>query len=87
MYLYVCENTDYILLLLQLLLTPVLPPAQPPSPLQPSLQPPHPSLHRVMDPELGCTEQLHDRMHFYIEVAWICSTGIGILLFLVQVLY
>ena len=30
-------------------------------------------------------DSLHDRMHCYIELAWICSTGLGILLFLVQV--
>ena len=29
-------------------------------------------------------ESPHDRMHKYIEMAWIFSTGIGILLFLVQ---
>ena len=29
-------------------------------------------------------ESPHDRMHVYIELAWIFSTGIGILLFIVQ---
>lgn len=29
-------------------------------------------------------ESPHDRMHWYIEMAWIFSTGIGILLFLAQ---
>ncbi len=29
-------------------------------------------------------ESPHDRMHKYIEMAWIFSTGIGILLFLIQ---
>ncbi len=29
-------------------------------------------------------ESPHDKMHWYIEAAWILSTGIGILLFLVQ---
>ena len=29
-------------------------------------------------------ESPHDRMRCYIEMAWICSTGIGILLFLIQ---
>ena len=30
-------------------------------------------------------ESPHDRMRCYIEMAWISSTGVGILLFLVQV--
>lgn len=29
-------------------------------------------------------ESPHDKMHWYIELAWIFSTGIGILLFLVE---
>jgi calcium release-activated calcium channel protein 1 len=29
-------------------------------------------------------ESPHDRMHWYIELAWIFSTGIGILLFIIQ---
>lgn len=29
-------------------------------------------------------ESPHDRMHVYIELAWIFSTGIGILLFIIQ---
>ena len=29
-------------------------------------------------------ESPHDKMHWYIELAWIFSTGIGILLFLAQ---
>ena len=29
-------------------------------------------------------ESVHDKMHWYIELAWIFSTGIGILLFLAQ---
>ena len=29
-------------------------------------------------------ESPHDKMHFYVELAWIFSTGIGILLFLIQ---
>lgn len=30
-------------------------------------------------------ESPHDRMRCYIEMAWISSTGVGILLFLIQV--
>ena len=29
-------------------------------------------------------ESVHDKMHWYIEMAWIFSTGIGILLFMTQ---
>ena len=30
------------------------------------------------------SESPHDKMRWYVEMAWICSTGVGILLFLVQ---
>jgi calcium release-activated calcium channel protein 1 len=30
------------------------------------------------------SESVHDKMHWYIEMAWIFSTGIGILLFMTQ---
>ncbi|KAI0231062.1 Calcium release-activated calcium channel protein 1 [Lamellibrachia satsuma] len=41
--------------------------------------------HSLTDMKDFGDDSLHDRMHCYIELAWICSTGLGILLFLVQV--
>ena len=38
------------------------------------------NIHNVM----AVNESPHDHMHWYIELAWIFSTGIGILLFIVQ---
>lgn len=38
------------------------------------------NIHNIM----AVQESPHDRMHWYIEMAWIFSTGIGILLFLAQ---
>ena len=34
---------------------------------------------------MDISESPHDKFHFYIEMAWICSTGFGIILFLVEI--
>ena len=49
------------------------------------LLPKHLSFCSLTDMKDFGDDSLHDRMHCYIELAWICSTGLGILLFLVQV--